>query len=265
MFEYMTLEYWLVFIIRIILEIAIFVMAIYFFLRYKNDIAATTKDIIFISALSIALMQLYVYLNHSVFSINTSIILVIVFFKYYLYLLVGTKLYEEAKLKILNKGRYPFISYVWPILGVIIWGIFVSLIVLKVFHPALSPIARILKEKGVVDIVKYASSRYTFNLSYLFALLVLAIKEETVCRLLLQSALLKFFSEHKFKVIVSVLLTATFWGFGHLFTTIPMWVKFIQVFALGVPLGLLMIKRGLFACIIAHFVLNLSFRFIYLN
>jgi len=97
-----------------------------------------------------------------------------------------------------------------------------------------------------------------FALSFVAILAVasLGFGEEITFRLGLQNGLTYLFRTSRFAHYWAVLATAGFWSLGHIGTLEPGWVKFAQVFAIGLVLGQMNRRFGVIPCIVTHSTFN---------
>lgn len=86
---------------------------------------------------------------------------------------------------------------------------------------------------------------------------LLAVKEEFVFRLFLQTQFEWWLRRFRHGGLWAILITSVIWTMGHAGVLEPSWVKFAQIFPMGVILGVMRRRWGLEAPIFAHVVLNL--------
>jgi membrane protease YdiL (CAAX protease family) len=101
--------------------------------------------------------------------------------------------------------------------------------------------------------------------SYLMtALLVVAfaLGEELVFRLGIQSFLARHLNLKGRKYWIAILATTILWTLGHAGVMEPAWVKFAQVFPLGIALGVLFWRYGVEITIGVHAVYNVAMMFL---
>ncbi|WP_432667392.1 CPBP family intramembrane glutamic endopeptidase [Wukongibacter baidiensis] len=85
---------------------------------------------------------------------------------------------------------------------------------------------------------------------------VIALNEEIMFRLGIQNFLAVKFKLQDNKYWIAIVLTSILWSIGHANTLSPEWVKFAQVFPIGIALGFLFRRFGLESTMIVHGVLN---------
>jgi membrane protease YdiL (CAAX protease family) len=88
------------------------------------------------------------------------------------------------------------------------------------------------------------------------------IYEEILFRLCIQSFVAKYFGLNGRKYVWAVLLTAALWAVLHLGALDPVWIKFVQVFPIGIALGFLFRRYGLGSTILAHGAFNVAGMFL---
>lgn len=91
----------------------------------------------------------------------------------------------------------------------------------------------------------------------------LAIVEEIIFRLGIQSFIAKVFDLENHKYWIAILVTSFFWAVSHLGTLDPAWVKLVQVFPTGIMLGYIFKKYGLESAIFVHGAYNIGMALIY--
>ncbi|MFC1850916.1 CPBP family intramembrane glutamic endopeptidase [candidate division CSSED10-310 bacterium] len=94
--------------------------------------------------------------------------------------------------------------------------------------------------------------------------LVGAVVEELYTRLFALSLLLWIFKKRRGQYFLAVILTALIWAFSHAGMIDPEWYKIMQVSLMGMVLGILYLRRGIEATLLAHIALNLGGMMIYL-
>ena len=111
----------------------------------------------------------------------------------------------------------------------------------------------------------------SFKLSFLkpefdtpaFLILVLIIStaapfyEEVIFRLALQNFVALFLRKRGISTSWAIVLSAGVWTLGHTGLVVPVGVKELQIFGVGLVLGKVMEKAGLEGCIAVHLMLNL--------
>jgi membrane protease YdiL (CAAX protease family) len=90
----------------------------------------------------------------------------------------------------------------------------------------------------------------------LVIVVTLAIGEELLFRLAMQNYVALRFGLQGRKYMLAILITTVIWTLGHSGVLEPEWVKLVQIFPLGLALGLLGRRYGVEACILAHGAFN---------
>jgi membrane protease YdiL (CAAX protease family) len=86
---------------------------------------------------------------------------------------------------------------------------------------------------------------------------LIAVKEEVTYRLFMQTQLEWWMRGREHAGALAILVTSTLWTLGHAGALEPNWVKFVQIFPMGIVLGIMRRRWGLAPCMLAHLVLNL--------
>ena len=94
-------------------------------------------------------------------------------------------------------------------------------------------------------------------------MLELAVVEEVVFRLGIQNFIAKVFDLENNKYWIAIIITSFFWTAMHLGTLNPAWVKFVQVFPVGIMLGYFFKKYGLESTFIMHGAFNIGMVFLH--
>jgi membrane protease YdiL (CAAX protease family) len=92
----------------------------------------------------------------------------------------------------------------------------------------------------------------------LLAVLVslVAVKEEITFRLFIQTQLECWLRRTNWAAGWAILATSALWTLGHAGALEPNWVKFAQIFPMGIVLGIMRRRWGVTPCIFVHVVLN---------
>lgn len=86
---------------------------------------------------------------------------------------------------------------------------------------------------------------------------LVAVGEELVFRLGIQNLLATWCNWWGRKYWLAIVATSALWTVGHAGTLDPDWVKFLQIFPVGVALGWLFRKHGIESCIAVHVLFNI--------
>ncbi|WDN91057.1 hypothetical protein BuS5_04029 (plasmid) [Desulfosarcina sp. BuS5] len=89
-------------------------------------------------------------------------------------------------------------------------------------------------------------------------MLELAIVEEIIFRLGIQNFIVKVFNLENRQYWIAILITSFFWAASHLGTLDPAWVKFVQVFPVGIMLGFFFKKYGMESTLFVHGAYNIG-------
>ena len=85
---------------------------------------------------------------------------------------------------------------------------------------------------------------------------LVAIGEELVFRLGIQNFLATACNWWGRRYWLAIVATSAIWTLGHAGTLDPDWVKFLQIFPVGIALGWLFRKHGIESCIAVHVLFN---------
>ena len=97
----------------------------------------------------------------------------------------------------------------------------------------------------------------TITITVILALFEVSIAEEIIFRLGIQNFLAKYLKLQNNKYWIAIVITSALWTLGHAGVMDPQWVKFVQIFPIGLLLGWMNKKLGVESTIIAHAVMNL--------
>jgi membrane protease YdiL (CAAX protease family) len=140
----------------------------------------------------------------------------------------------------LNRTRYWLTT-----LGVGVGAVVYSLILFAVTGPDIGVAFR--------DVGGRSSS---VSLLTLIAVLEVAFIEELTFRLGIQNYLAAKLGGHRNGYWIAIVLTSIVWTLGHAGTLDPNWIKFAQIFPIGLVLGWLYRRHGAESTIIAHSLFN---------
>ncbi len=137
-------------------------------------------------------------------------------------------------------------------LGVGLGAIVYSLILFAITTPGINSALR-----DLVD----SSSRTVTPLT-LITFLEFAFTEELIFRLGIQNYLATKLNRNNNGYWIAIVLTSIVWALGHAGTLDPNWVKFAQIFPVGLALGWLYRRNGVESTIIAHSLFNVLGAFV---
>lgn len=133
-----------------------------------------------------------------------------------------------------------------------LWGLGLTWLLFSLTHPQISTFLR--------NFLRLESDRSGIGTEMspmlVTVMIAFAVGEEVLFRLGLQNYLALRFGLRDKKYWIAVVLTTAVWTIGHANALDPEWVKMVQIFALGVPLGFLFRRFGLESCIVAHGAFN---------
>ena len=96
------------------------------------------------------------------------------------------------------------------------------------------------------------------NFQTFMVLLQFAIAEEIVFRLGIQNFLVKYLKLQNGSTWIAIVIASALWTIGHAGVLDPEWVKFVQIFPLGLLLGWLYNKFGLESTMLVHTIFNFA-------
>ncbi len=146
-------------------------------------------------------------------------------------------------------------DYFLTILGVSFIGILYSVVLFLLTEPHLS---EILQKKVSPPSAGFAN---VITIPAILLALEVAIAEEIIFRLGIQSFLVKYLKLEGQSYWIAIVITSVLWTVGHVGALDPEWVKPAQIFPIGLMLGWLFRKYGAESTILAHGLFNLVFGF----
>jgi len=141
--------------------------------------------------------------------------------------------------------------FVWT-LSMLIGCIAYSIILFKLTSPEASDIIKdIMQRSGGM---KEADTQTVA--AVVIMVFTIAINEEILFRLAIQNLFAAKFNVRNEKYWIAIVLTSLFWTLGHTNALNPEWVKFAQIFPIGIVLGFTFKRFGLESCMIIHGLFN---------
>ncbi len=110
--------------------------------------------------------------------------------------------------------------------------------------------------KGMTDQLVYDASDPFFMAGTLLTVLRASLFEEVLIRISFQSLLHWWFRNKRYGAWLAIILSSIVWTFGHGGVLDPEWVKFAQIFPIGLFLGWLYQKHGAESVVLAHGFFN---------
>jgi membrane protease YdiL (CAAX protease family) len=147
-------------------------------------------------------------------------------------------------------------DYFLTILSVSAIGILYSVGLFRLTSPHMSELAQ--QRFGAPS----TGSSGPISLQGILFILEVAIFEEIVFRLGIQSFLVKYLKLKGNGYWIAILITSALWTLGHVGVLDPEWVKLAQIFPLGLLLGWLFRKYGAESTILAHALFNIVLAFL---
>lgn len=139
-------------------------------------------------------------------------------------------------------------KFMIPTLAVATLSILYSIILFKFTNPEIASSMKSLFD-GEMKAENYSAANFVF-------FLVAAFGEEIIYRLGIQNYLAIHLNWRHSRYWLAILVTSILWTIGHTGTLNPNWVKFAQIFPIGLLLGWLFRKYGIISCILAHGLFN---------
>lgn len=141
-----------------------------------------------------------------------------------------------------NKMEGKWISYLKACFGALFLMVAVSTILLVISSSTITK----SQFPPIVDIVTLS-----------FQAFLVSVSEEIFSRLFLQSLFMNWFGKTRCGVALSIVMVSSIWALSHPGIIETDGIKFIQIFLLGIILGVLMLKKGVECCCVAHTVFNI--------
>jgi len=148
-------------------------------------------------------------------------------------------------------------SYIISTTAVILGSVIFSYVLFKITSPSISETMKnVLINSSATGEISAAPT-----VQSILAISAIAISEEIGFRFVIQNYLAKIFKLDGKKYWIAIIFSAFFWTLAHGNTLNPEWVKFAQIFPIGIALGGLYKKYGLESSIFAHVGFNLILGF----
>lgn len=271
-------------ILNVILGISIL---IYYFMHFKDSNKYFKYSVI--PLFIVIALDTITIVNLDINSILTGVLSIISYIKFIVYTCVGMymcsvmnivdmpllrKLFKNNSEKSTNVGEIIYgqsyelafkednkdinvKSYVIYTLLVIITSVLFSVILFKITLPNPSEAIRSILGEDSSQI-----NKVTPTLPLICLVLSAVITEELVFRFVIQNYIAKVFKLNNNKYWLAIIFSAFLWAIAHGNTLDPEWIKFAQIFPIGLALGALYKKFGLECCIFAHGGFNIIMMFI---
>jgi len=155
----------------------------------------------------------------------------------------GSPLPIETPVPVMDRRRYWLTT-----IGVALGGVVYTLILFAITGPSVGIALRDLVDSG---------SSATITPLTVVMFLEFAFTEELIFRLGIQNYLAARLSQRRNGYWIAIVLTSIIWTLGHAGSLDPNWIKFAQIFPVGLALGWLYRGNGVESTIIAHSLFNL--------
>lgn len=231
-----------------------FILGIAFIIYYFSNI----KEINTFMGYGIVISITFIIVNLFASNVGGSLIMsAITYVKVAIYTCIGMHLCSSLGIKglplirrIINRDSYDKInikSYTLAIMTSIIGAVLFSYVLFKVTNPTASEML-----KNIIESDGSLTQGGGVNFGLIFMMISVGISEEISFRFVTQNYLAKKFTFIRDRYWIAIVISALLWTFAHANTTNPEWVKFVQIFPVGLTLGWMFKKFGLESCIIAH-------------
>lgn len=238
------------------------VILVYYFKNFK-EVNYYIKYGIFMSAACGILILLA-----GGFEVSTMLLFAINLIKIYIHTCVGMhlceglglidlpllrKIFRHEDIEKINIKKY-FFNIIAAIAGTVAfsYGLF------KLTSPRISEGYKMVLEK-TGGLSEFGSPP---SISIILAIMATVIVEEITFRFVIPNYLANKFNLENHKYWISIGFSSLLWTFAHANVLSPEWVKFVQIFPVGLVLGGMYKKLGLESCIIAHMGFNIGMMFI---
>lgn len=147
-------------------------------------------------------------------------------------------------------------EYFITVFGVSAVGILYSIILFMLTKPQISVLAQ--QKLGVSS----ANFESTVTIQGILVLFEFAIAEEIIFRLGIQNYLAKYLKLQDNNYWIAIIITSVLWTLGHVGVLVPEWVKFAQIFPIGLLFGWLYKKFGAESTMLTHGIFNFVLAFL---
>lgn len=258
-------------VIASIIEIVLVILFIInFFKKRKEDIYYKVYEMFFIVVLLVFNILIFttinMYLLHPFIStglINGMLIVVDIILLLQIYVVVFNGVYFSEKLenndipilkrKFFDMKKLNFnIKYAIPVIAFGVIALIYTIVLFKIFKPNPSIFIEDMMDVGIsLEDIDYKPN---------FLILLIALKASIVEEIIYRFAYQNFFA-YKFKLagkkyIIAILISTILWTIAHTSSLDLVWVKYAQVFPMGIALGYIYKKWGLEVSILSHGLFN---------
>lgn len=159
-----------------------------------------------------------------------------------------------------TKTREVLVARDMPPLSVPLWwGATLFVVVLAcVYSAALFWVARPAPGQILQSALEGLEDPYAFPWYSALAVIAVAIGEEIVFRLGIQNLIASSLAPERRSYLIASLIATTLWTFAHIGNLDPDWVKWLQVFPLGLGLSWLTRRFGIESAMLAHVLFNVA-------
>lgn len=154
---------------------------------------------------------------------------------------------EEIKVK----------EYIIGTASVIVASAIFSMILFRLTFPHAT-----LELKPIAEIQLFWNFSIIQRINTIITILAIVISEELLFRFVVPNLTAKLFNFQGKKYWIAIVISSIFWTIGYANSIYPTWVKFVQIFPIGIALGGIYKRFGLESCIIAHLIFNIVMVFI---
>ncbi|KKH65770.1 CPBP family intramembrane glutamic endopeptidase, partial [Methanosarcina mazei] len=157
-----------------------------------------------------------------------------------------------------NNEKINLKGYIFSAVGVIVGSVGFSYILFKLTKPGISEALKRTIDNG--DAVTDLGASPSVDIILL--LLGIVITEEIVFRFVIPNYLAVKFKLGENKYWITIVISSILWALAHANTLDPEWIKFVQIFPVGIVLGVMYKRYGLESCIIAHGGFNILMMYV---
>lgn len=225
------------------------------------------------SFIKYGLIVLLVYIISEYFAAGLkafSVLMIITYIKIIIYVCVGMHLCSRLETIDVPLLRHMFPkeentlakiktkNYILSTVLVIAGAVIFSYALFKITSPSASENIKRLVESESNIILKVKEP----NINIVFAMIGVAVAEELVFRFIFPNLIAVRFDISGKKYWIPIIISSFFWTISHAGILNPEWVKFAQIFPIGLAFGWLCRKHGLESSIFAHAGFNIIMIFI---
>jgi membrane protease YdiL (CAAX protease family) len=146
-------------------------------------------------------------------------------------------------------GSPTFSKFLLQTIAVALFSLLYTILLFKVTHPEIGSLIEQFTDNSL--------SSTNLSIASFLSVTSFALVEEIIFRLGIQNFLAKHLNWQQDRYWIAIAVTSIFWTLGHAGSLNPDWIKFMQIFPMGLLLGWLFRKQGIESCILAHGLFNI--------